>query len=584
MKEKITKRVRLGIALVYFSFSLGCEDFLVTQPYGTTTMQTLSAEASGAEALLIAAYSNLDGVSTDSWNAGASNWIFGSIAGGDAYKGSDPIDQSEITPIEIHFNLVATNSYLEVKWVTYYNGIARSNDAIKAYRSLPEKGKDFRGRIAEARFLRGFYHFELRKIFGWVPYIDETMEDTRVGNAVDILPKIQEDFFYATAYLPLSQEQPGRITKSAAQAYYGISKMWKPADYGVAKIYFDSVIQSGRYKLNETYHENFNADFRNTTESILEVQQSVNDGGQGYNGNFGDVLNYVLGGPGGCCGFHQPSQNLVNAFKTDSFGLPLLDDYNNSDVTNDEGVESGDNSFTPYTGTLDPRLDWTVGRRDIPYLDWGKHPGREWIRDQVHYGPYSAKKYTLHQSHQEEFSDKTGWYSGLPNINNLKLLRYADLLLYAAEAEVELDNLSKAQELVDQVRTRAAKPAGWVHTYIDPNNPSLGFTDVPAANYFINPYPPGHFTAQGKDYARKAVRFERRLELGMEGYRFFDLVRWGIAAVEKNKYFDKEKEKRTYMTEAKFVEGINELLPIPKKAIDLSYKSGIPTLRQNPGY
>ncbi|HMG93941.1 MAG TPA: RagB/SusD family nutrient uptake outer membrane protein, partial [Chryseolinea sp.] len=276
--------------------------------------------------------------------------------------------------------------------------------------------------------------------------------------------------------------------------------------------------------------------------------------------------------------------NLVNAFKTDAAGLPLLDTYNDEglEVTSDEGLHSSD-TFTPYTGTLDPRLDWTVGRRGLPYHDWGNHPGDAWIRDQAYGGPYLPKKNVMDKAHEQEYYDRTaGWASF--NANNLKLLRYADLLLYAAEAEVELGNLEVAQELVNRVRLRATDPATWVHKYIDPENPSIGFTNIPAANYLIKLYTSGHFTSMGKDYARKAVRFERRLELAMEGHRFFDLVRWGMAAEEKNKYFQTEKIKRTYMAEAYFKEGKNEYLPIPQTAIDLSFKDGIGTLEQHKGY
>jgi starch-binding outer membrane protein, SusD/RagB family len=575
--------IKSNTLLFCFFLCSSCEDFLDTKPYGTTTLYTLSQRTKGAESLLIAAYSGLDGISIEGWGwtGAASNWIFGSIAGGDAYKGGpDDNDQRDILEIEVHTELNPGNVYLEGKYATCYNGIARANDAIRAFQLLDEIEEDFRNRrIAEARFLRGFYHFELRKIFGKVPYIDETIVDVRIGNSQDILLNIQEDLLYASVHLPAKQDQPGRITKGAAQAYLGITKLWQ-FDYLTAKIYFDSVINSGNYKLNATYHENFNAEFRNSKESLLEVQQSVNDGTGGANGNYGDILNYPNDGPATCCGFHPPSQNLVNAFKTDENGLPFLDDYNlGSDVTSDEGYSSSD-EFIPYGGTLDPRLDWTVGRRGIPYLDWGVHPGRDWARDQIYTGPYTPIKTTVHQS---QFADYTGgWINS--NGNNLKLLRYADVLLYAAEAEVELGNLKSAEDLVNQVRNRAVNPAGWVHTYIDPDNPLLGFTDIPAANYLIKPYPLGSFETKGKDYAKKAVHFERRLELGMEGHRFFDLVRWGIAAEEKNAYFEVEKTKRNHLKTAYFEKGKNELLPIPFKAIELSYKNGQPTLNQNPGY
>lgn len=554
--------------LASFGFWMGCEDFLNTQPYGTTTFQTLSNQTSGAEALLIAAYSTLDGFSIPyiSLSSGASNWVYGSIAGGDAYKGSTASDQPAITPFEIHASLNSTNPYLEGKWTTYYNGIARANDAIKAFQSVEGISEGLRAiRIAEARFLRGFYQFELRKIFGKVPFIDETIEDVRVGNAEEIFPMILNDFLYASAHLPITQDQPGRITKGAAQAYSGIVKMWQH-DYASAKIYFDSLINSGRYKLNATYHENFNAEVRNSLESILEVQLSVNDGAEGGNGSVGDWTNYP-NAPGYCCGFHQPSQNLVNAFQTDVAGLPLLDTYNDTDVKNDDGLNSTD-PFTPYSGTLDPRLDWTVGRRGISYLDWGKHPGKAWIRNQINGGPYAPKKNVIYKSQESEYADQSTWIVAF-TANNLKLLRYADLLLYAAEAEVELGNLTKALAYVNQVRSRAGNPTGFVMD-----------GTVPAANYFTKPY----VSFPDKDYARKAVRFERRLELGMEGHRFFDLVRWGIAAEEKNRYFEKEKTKRTHLTNAYFKAGKNEVLPIPQRAIDLSQKNGKATLAQNSGY
>ncbi len=571
MNTPIKKLTKLAIVLIYVSIWLGCEDFLDTQPYGTTTFDRLAAKVGGAEALLIAAYSNLDGVSTDSWMGAASNWIFGSITGGDAYKGSDFGDQSTITPIEIHSNLVSSNPYVEGKWSTYYHGIARANDAIRAFKVLATSDKDYANKIAEARFLRGFYHFELYKLFRNVPFIDETLDDVRIGNTENILPKIQADFLFACKHLPYKQDYPGRITKGAALSYFGIAKMWEPGGFSTAKIYFDSVINSALYKLNDEYHQNFNADFRNAeTESILQVQQSVGDGGQGYNGNYGDVLNFPWNsGPVGCCGFFQPSQNLVNAFKTDGSGLPMLDDYNLIDVASDEDFASDDPSFVPYQGTLDPRLDWAVGRRGIPYYDWGTHPGRDWIRNSVDYGPYSPKKNTLHKSQQGVYSDKAGWTAGL-NVNNLKLLRYADVLLYAAECEIELGDLEKARDYINQVRRRASNKDGFVK--------SENGND--AANYLINEYPP----FPDDTYARKAVRFERRLELAMEGHRFFDLVRWGIAAEEKNKYFEKEKKERYHLETAEFTKGKHEVLPIPLNAIFLSSKDGVPTLQQNNGY
>ena len=556
------------LAIVIYSCG---KDFLETQPYGSVNNDLLATSAKGANALLIAAYSNLDGFSGwdngSPWGGAASNWTFGSIAGGDAYKGSEAGDQPDITPIE-RGNVDANNPYLDGKWRNYYDGISRVNGAIKTFTALKDiSASEKATRLAEAKFLRAWFHFDLYRIFRNIPYIDETLDDVRVGNATNILPKIQADLIAAIAALPVTQPEIGRITKGAAQAVLGNTYLWEKK-YADAKTQFDAIVGSGRYALNAKYHDNFNAATRNSKEGVLEVQQSINDGTTD-NGNNGDILNFPYnGGPAGCCGFHQPSQDLVNAFQVDANGLPLLDTYSATNVKNDDGIKSAD-PFTPHTGPLDPRIDWTVGRRGIPYLDWGKHPGSVWIRDQAYGGPYAPIKNTHYKSQEGSLTTSSGWTSGY-NANNLKLIRYSDVLLQLAEAEVELGNLERARTLVNQVRQRAANPAGFVMDGA-----------APAANYRI-----GLYTATWTDQAvaRKAVRFERRIELGMEGNRFFDLVRWGVAATEKNAYYAREKAKRSYLNGATFTAGKNEIFPIPAKAITQSAKGGTPTLKQNPGY
>ena len=570
MRKNIMQKLAVVGVLAIVIYSCG-KDFLETQPYGSVNNDLLATSAKGANALLIAAYSNLDGFSGwdngSPWGGAASNWTFGSIAGGDAYKGSEAGDQPDITPIE-RGNVDANNPYLDGKWRNYYDGISRVNGAIKAFTALKDiSASEKATRIAEAKFLRAWFHFDLYRIFRNVPYIDETLDDVRVGNATNILPKIQADLIAAIAALPVTQPEIGRITKGAAQAVLGNTYLWEKK-YADAKTQFDAIVGSGRYALNAKYHDNFNAATRNSKEGVLEVQQSINDGTTD-NGNNGDILNFPYnGGPAGCCGFHQPSQDLVNAFQVDANGLPLLDTYSATNVKNDDGIKSAD-AFTPHTGPLDPRIDWTVGRRGIPYLDWGKHPGSVWIRDQAYGGPYAPIKNTHYKSQEGSLTTSSGWTSGY-NANNLKLIRYSDVLLQLAEAEVELGNLEKARTLVNQVRQRAANPAGFVMDGA-----------APAANYKI-----GLYTATWTDQAvaRKAVRFERRVELGMEGHRFFDLVRWGVAATEKNAYYAREKAKRSYLNGATFTAGKNEIFPIPAKAITQSAKGGTPTLKQNPGY
>ena len=425
-----------------------------------------------------------------------------------------------------------------------------------------------------------------------VPYVDETVTydagNYFISNDTLIWGAIENDFRYAMENLPEVMIARGRCNKYAAEAYLAKTYIFQgQSDAGKfekAKPLLDDLIQNGvtaagdHYALLPHYADNFNLDNKNSTESVFAAQMSTNDGGMGYNGNYGDVLNYPYPvdsdpntAPGVCCGFFQPSQFLVNHFKTDAVtGLPDPDHFNEVPVKNDDGLTSNQ-PFTPETGTLDPRLDWTVGRRGIPYLDWGTHPGHDWIREQESYGPYSPIKNTFYKSQLAQNSDPGFWTTGATP-NNVNLVRYADVLLWAAEVEIEIGDREKGREYVNRVRGRAADPAGWVTL------PSGQF----AANYKI-----GIYTTPwtDKESALKALRYERMLELGMEGHRFFDLVGWGIADQEINGYLAKESTFRTYLQVAHFTKGVNEYFPIPQAQIDLSTGlDGVATLKQNPGY
>ncbi|MBW3546052.1 MAG: RagB/SusD family nutrient uptake outer membrane protein, partial [Bacteroidetes bacterium] len=260
--------------------------------------------------------------------------------------------------------------------------------------------------------------------------------------------------------------------------------------------------------------------------------------------------------------------NLANSFKTDAQGLPMPETFMNDYYLHDEGV-AADAAFTPADIRFDPRIDHTMGRRGIPYLDWGQHPGAAWIRDQPNGGPYSPKKNVYAEADAGTYTDNSSWTSGL-TANNYNLIRFADVLLWAAEAEVEAGSLEKAREYVNMVRARAANPEGWVRNE----------DGTPAANYVISTYEAA-WTDQAM--AREAVRFERKLELGMEGHRFFDLVRYEQAVPVLNAYIDKEKEFRQYLRGATFQE-TDKYFPIPEQQITLSMMDGQPTLVQNPGY
>ncbi len=601
--EKPIIRIFLSLLFILFSCS---DEFLEKEPYGTIPESSL-ANREYIESLLIGTYSSLHGMGwTSAWAGSPTNWLYGDVYADDAHTGSEVSDQPDMTEIE-RYDLYTSNPHYGTKWNAIYEAISRSNSVIRnasialSNNSISEnEAVQF---IAEARFLRGFNHLEAIKLWDFVPYVDENNSDGLVpnkpaaiieSNAGDLpwgelggdgyIPweEVERDFQYARKHLPVDprNDQDGRVTKYIAMSMLAKVKLFK-GEFQAALQLLDSVIQSNHYALDPDYYHNFTVDGDNNIESILAIQASVNDGAFGMNGIVSDFLNFPYGWnsgaelPGRCCGFYQPSQNLVNVFKTEN-GLPYLQyfglDFNaeNDDVINDEGIESGD-PFVPDTRPLDPRLDWTIGRRGIPYLDWGMHPGKDWIRDQGFGGPYSPKKRSYYKSEQGQYFEANAWWPGLL-ANNFTLIRFADVLLMAAECEVETGSLNRARDLVNKVRARAARPETWVQ-----KEDGSG----PAATYEISEYPVGGSLDpfQSQDGAREAIRFERRLELAMEGHRFWDLKRWGVAKHVLNDYAKKEGELRYQLKGIQFKDK-NIRHPIPTHAIDLSQN----TLKQNPGY
>ncbi|MCB0610028.1 MAG: RagB/SusD family nutrient uptake outer membrane protein [Lewinellaceae bacterium] len=561
------KKITYSLLLIAFSgvlFFACSEDFLNAPPQGSLDEGTLGNQQ-GVEAALISAYSMLDGWNDDwgtfnpPWGGAGSNWIWGSVPSDEAYKGSEPGDQLEVQLIEL-FQWAPGNNYLNVKFQALYEGIARSNATIKLMKKTENITEQERIE-AEARFLRAHFHFDGWKLWKNIPYYTEADEDFRKPNSEDIIPRIEEDFQFAINNLPVTQVAVGRATKGAAQAYLGKVFLYN-GEYAKAKEQFDAVVSSGKYALLPCYHDVFTQEMENGSEMIFSIQASVNDGTtEGQNGNFADRLNFPNGGGTfSCCGFHQPSQNLVNSHKVDAGGLPMPETYNDLDAT--------------AADVMDPRVDWTVGRDGVPFLTYGTH-GPEWIRARAWAGPYSAKKFI----HDPGENAASSWSNQQLSTINIPIIRYADVLLMLAECEVELGNLERARELVNMIRQRAAGCAQGPDGTADDNIKDPGIT---YAKYDVGTY---NSAWTNQTAAREAVRFERKLELALEGHRFFDLRRWGIAKdYINNEYLAVEKTKRTYLEDSGGFEDRHWLYPLPTVQIQLSKVDGVPQLKQNPGY
>ncbi len=561
---KNLKTLILSLALVLFITNACNESFTEVPAYGALSDESL-ANATGIDLLLTGTYSVLDGQTNTQggWTSSGDNWWIDVISD-DAHKGSTDGDQADLYEIEV-FNWSTGNGYWLGLWKAPFSGVNRANSVINLINSADE---DYPVLMAQARFLRAHFNMQLLLKFGNVPNITPERAAAleynlpNSGETQLTWADIEADLQFAVANLPSSYSgsysEPGRPLSHGAKAYLGKAYLYQ-GKWADASSALDAVIGSGAYSLNPEYVENFKSSGENSSESVFAIQFAA-DGGVSNQGNKGGTLNFPAGGPiGSCCGFYQPSQDLVDAFQTDANGLPLLDTYQNTHVANDYHVASAD-PFTLHTGNLDPRLDYTAGRRGIDYNGWGPAAGKDWIRasfDDIS-GPYLSKK-NMYYAGDDANRGTGGWGEQRSGIN-YHFMRYSDVLLMAAEAAVETGNTSKALGYVNQVRNRAkgSTPPDSQPTYV------------------IEPYT--SFTSA--DYARKAVRFERRLELGMEGHRLFDLRRWGNAGSVMTTYFAKESEVVTSFARGQSYQGKHDLFPIPIVAIDQS--QGVIT--QNSGY
>jgi hypothetical protein len=633
MERTKYKLIIPGILALLVMLYACSKSYLTVPAQGGLSQQTLASKA-GVEGLLIGAYSVLDGIgaagtsgtpglidgSGGIWEDASDNWVYSSLPGGDDHKGSDPGDQPDIVPIQ-SYSASSTNGFFDDKWIALYDAVNRCNLTLQTM-ALVKDGSmtaaDTTEVRAEAVFLRALYFFELKKMWNNVPWIDENISYAKgnylVPNTTDIWPNIEADFTYAIANLPATQPSIGRANSWAAKAFLAKAYMFEKK-YSAAQPVLLDVIQNGttpdgtHYALLPNYGDNFDAAHKNSSESVFSAQMSVDPNSGGANGNAGDLLNFPYGGPSTCCGFYQPSYSMVNSFKVDAVtGLPLLDgSFNNDDLKSDEGLPSapstGPDWFVIDPRPVDPRLDYSAGRRGIPYLDWGNDPGASWVRNQTSAGPYLPIKYIVKQAQAGKLSTQYGgWAVNQATADNYVYIRFAQVLLWYAECAAQTSDLVTATTYVNMVRTRAANKSSWVA--------GTGAFAPYAANYKIGMYP----TFPDQATALTAIIMENNLELSSEGHRFFDLVRWGVAPAYINAYIAHESTFNhippnvTYpnptpggpatlnsnalppnfyvlLSGASFTSGKNEYYPIPQAQIDASVTAGKGSvLTQNPGY
>jgi len=568
-------RILLIVVIATLGIVGACKKDFLTQTAKGSLDQAVLANEKGLNYLLVGAYSMMDGVSSSfGWEAASSNWVYGDIRGLIGNKGTDAGDQPDINPLQ-SFTETATNPYLNVKWRSVYDAVSRCNSLILTTNIALENGAITQDQatsyIKQAKVLRGWYHFEAWRMWEKIPYVDETTDQATLGNAEDVRDKILADLTEGTT-LPNNMGAVGKFNGTVSKILLAKALMQMKKDYAAALPLLNDARSGTKPNgaaigLAPTYGEVFDIVNRNAIESVYTVQYSVNDGSGGWNAGWGEVLNFPYksgGSPGGCCGFFQATQEFVNSFRT-SGGLPLLDNtYNDDPVISDQGL-TPTQPFTEDTGPLDPRLDWSIGRRGIPYWDWGIHTGSDWIRDQSYAGPYSPKKQVYKKSQEGQYTEVGNWTSGW-TANGYRMIRYADVLLLIAECQIETNDLDGARTNVNLVRARAANPAGFV-TEAD------GVT--PAANYVINEYPASGAPFDTQANARLALRMERKLELGMEGHRWFDLNRWGNTVTELNRALAYEettswgKGSAMYNAGTATVGPEDVTYPIPQRQIDL---------------
>ena len=560
-------------ALVCLTFTACSDDFLENKPQGPLSEGNMN-DPQAVDLLVSGAYATFGCRYADSndphWYP-VTNWSYGEVRADNAYKGGGgETDAWEIHDMETA-KIQPNNGFLDGKWFNVYCGISRCNSAIRALNKvdenlIPEKNI----RIAEVKVIRSHWYFELVRLFNRIPYMDINLPENEYQSVRNDeftreqhLARIAGELLEAAEVLPEAQTEIGRVNRRIALAYAAKVKLYQAyeqdpqtnAVININKSLLQEVVnlidQVQGYDLLADFQQLDLLEYENGPESVFAIQFSKDDGSSGVGRiNWSMLLNSMTGP--GCPwqgdGFFLPSQDLINAYQTDENGLPLFDYQNRPDYGNVVFDSNGGYTLGNVDGNVDPRLDFVIGRPTIRYKTYSERPCGLWVRNSDTYGYNNTKRFWL----SPESPDATqGWPWGASALN-WQLIRYADLLLYKAEALIEIggSGLEEARTLINRVRTRAMN-SDYVKDFYDQTKD--------AANYKIGLYPA---SVWNQDYARQALRTEMRLEKAMEGERFFDLVRWGIAKETMNNYFAAEKDNRIYYQNASFETG-EEYFPVP---------------------
>lgn len=555
--KKILYSVLTVLALVG---TTSCSDFLDDQKPQGVLDSDMVKEPSNVDNLVISAYAVF--TTAEDVNSSFSMWNF-DVRSDDAYKGGNGTSDGDVFhQLEIEQGVLTTNWNINDMWVRLYNCISRVNSAISVLETTSDSYQLKAQRLGEMKFLRAYAHFLLKRLYKNIPFIMDanlkqenynTLSNTEFNND-EGWQQIINDVEYAYSVLPVKQTDKGRPSKAAAAAFLTKAYLYKayrqddPSSNQVTSINREDLLKvieysnpdiysAGGFDLEADFHNNFRPEtqYENGVESIWAMQYSINDGTKNGNLNwsYGLIVPNIPGVTDGGCDFYKPSQNLVNAYRTDADGHPFIDTFNNKDYD--------------LTQDADPRLFLTVGLTGLPYEFNSKYmmdASSTWSRSNGLYGYYV----TLKQNVDPDcgYMVKGSWW-GTPM--NRIVFRYADVLLERAEAYAQLNETGEAIKLVNKIRLRAKQSTGMIANY--PSDYGVKFN--------ISTYNGSY----SQEDALKIVKMERRLEMGMESERFFDLVRWGEAEKVLNKYFAEETNNCSIYGEAHFTANKNEYLPIP---------------------